>query len=152
MVVKPVVPEGRAELLPDRVTVPELAPMTSAPVKVLLPVRASAPRPAFVSPAPEMTPPMVSLLPETVMVREAGIDTAPVPRLRSFEPVKVKSQVELLIVDDQELERESLSQILKLAGHDVVTAEGGIAAISILKQHSVKLILLDLNMPDFNIF
>lgn len=60
------------------------------------------------------------------------------------------TQVELLIVDDQALARESLSQIIKLAGHGVVTAEGGIAAINILKQYRIQLILLDINMPDLS--
>jgi diguanylate cyclase (GGDEF)-like protein/PAS domain S-box-containing protein len=63
---------------------------------------------------------------------------------------KVKSKIELLIVDDQVLARESLRHLLELSGQKVVTAEGGIAAINLLKKHPVQLILLDLNMPDLN--
>lgn len=65
-------------------------------------------------------------------------------------PTNAASKVELLIVDDQALARESLRQILELSGHKVVSAEGGISAINILKKHPVQLILLDLNMPDLN--
>lgn len=58
--------------------------------------------------------------------------------------------LELLIVDDQASARESLSDILKIAGHKVSTAENGLSAINILKLRQVGIVLLDLNMPELN--
>ena len=58
----------------------------------LLP-KAKVPLPALVReyPAPEMTPPTVSVLAETVTCRLAASVTGPVPRLRGLLPLKVKS-------------------------------------------------------------
>lgn len=58
--------------------------------------------------------------------------------------------VELMVVDDQSSARESLSGILKIAGHTVTSAENGLTAINILRQKSIDIILLDLNMPELN--
>lgn len=66
------------------------------------------------------------------------------------EPKKVTSPVELLIVDDEASARESLSEILKITGQTVATADNGKTAIAILKQQPVQILLLDLNMPDMN--
>ncbi|MGR8940494.1 MAG: response regulator, partial [Gammaproteobacteria bacterium] len=60
------------------------------------------------------------------------------------------NRVELLIVDDQELIRESLRRIFQAEGCKVSVAEGGEAALEILKRLPVELILLDLNMPDLD--
>jgi len=68
----------------------------------------------------------------------------------SSESVKPESPIKLLIVDDEASARESLCEILKLAGHDIVTVDSGAGAINLLKQHPVRIILLDLNMPDLN--
>jgi len=58
--------------------------------------------------------------------------------------------IDILLVDDEARLRESLANILALSGHQVITAEGGIAAIKLLKSHNVHLMLLNLNMPDMN--
>ncbi|PPC90644.1 MAG: two-component system response regulator [Methylobacter sp.] len=58
--------------------------------------------------------------------------------------------LEILIADDQKTVRESLCQILQLAGYRVGTADGGMTAISFLQSHAVPLLLLDLNMESCN--
>jgi diguanylate cyclase (GGDEF)-like protein/PAS domain S-box-containing protein len=58
--------------------------------------------------------------------------------------------IELLIVDDEKLVRDSLRKIFEFDGQKVVLAQTGREAIDILSTHPVKLVLLDLNMPDFN--
>jgi diguanylate cyclase (GGDEF)-like protein/PAS domain S-box-containing protein len=58
--------------------------------------------------------------------------------------------IELLIVDDEKLVRDSLCKIFEFDGYQVVAAQSGRAAIGILDEHRVELVLLDLNMPDGN--
>ena len=89
--VSPLAPAGRAMLLPVKTTVPPFAANVRAPVKVLLPHSSKVPAPALVKPLPPIGPPMVSVLAETVMVLEIGIETGPVPRFRLFVPAKAKS-------------------------------------------------------------
>lgn len=53
----------------------------------------------------------------------------------------------ILITDDEEGLRQSLGEILRLEGYEVKTAENGEAALEILRQEEVDLVLLDLKMP-----
>jgi DNA-binding response OmpR family regulator len=53
----------------------------------------------------------------------------------------------ILIVDDEEALRESLKEILRIEGYDILTADTGEAALDLLRQEEVDLILLDLKMP-----
>ncbi|MFT7244149.1 MAG: diguanylate cyclase (GGDEF)-like protein/PAS domain S-box-containing protein [Candidatus Azotimanducaceae bacterium] len=53
----------------------------------------------------------------------------------------------ILIVDDEPLQRESLKQMLELSGYQVETADSGEVAIGMLQNYSFDLLLLDLNMP-----
>ncbi|MEC4750154.1 EAL domain-containing protein [Methylomicrobium sp. Wu6] len=61
-------------------------------------------------------------------------------------------RIDLLIVDDEKLVRDSLRKIFEFDGHKVVLAQSGREAIDILNKHLVDLVLLDLNMPDLNGF
>lgn len=54
----------------------------------------------------------------------------------------------VLVVDDDELGRRTLAEILMLEGFDVVEAEGGRAAIEALGFSPFDVVLLDLKMPD----
>ncbi|MBL1263150.1 GGDEF domain-containing protein [Candidatus Methylomicrobium oryzae] len=56
--------------------------------------------------------------------------------------------IELLIVDDEKLVRDSLRKIFEFEGYKVIAAQSGREAIDILGKYQVELILLDLNMPD----
>ncbi len=52
----------------------------------------------------------------------------------------------ILVVDDERTMRESLQEILELEGFQVSQAENGEAALEILKQTTIDLMLLDLKM------
>ena len=58
----------------------------------------------------------------------------------------IKSSV--MIVDDEEGIRESLSGIFEDEGHEVLTAGSGEEALRALKEQTPDLILLDLHLPD----
>lgn len=56
----------------------------------------------------------------------------------------------LLIVDDNEMNRDMLSRRLKRQGHRVEVAENGQQALEMLKTHNFDLIFLDIMMPEMN--
>ena len=56
-------------------------------------------------------------------------------------------KTEVLIVDDEDIVRESLGDWLAGAGYDAVTAESGEKALQIIKQKKPKIMLADLVMP-----
>lgn len=53
----------------------------------------------------------------------------------------------ILIVDDEDIIRESLSYILKGEGYEVVEAENGKVAFELMKETSFDLVITDLEMP-----
>jgi DNA-binding response OmpR family regulator len=53
----------------------------------------------------------------------------------------------ILVVDDEPVARQSLSDILKLEGYQVVAAPNGQAAVEHVRTHSVDLMIVDLKMP-----
>ena len=53
----------------------------------------------------------------------------------------------LLVVDDEEMNRDMLARRLKRSGYDVAVAEDGYQALKILEERSVDLVLLDSMMP-----
>jgi DNA-binding response OmpR family regulator len=53
----------------------------------------------------------------------------------------------ILAVDDDESVRNLLAETLRLAGHDVVTAENGEQALHKLKRRPFDLMILDIMMP-----
>ena len=59
-----------------------------------------------------------------------------------------ESPARLLVVDDEDITRRSLAEILRLEGYKVEMAEGGRAAIALLSKQAFDLVLLDLKMPD----
>jgi sigma-B regulation protein RsbU (phosphoserine phosphatase) len=56
----------------------------------------------------------------------------------------------LLVVDDNETNRDLLARRLGRQGYRVVLAESGRQALEILKQHSFDLVLLDIQMPEMD--
>jgi CheY-like chemotaxis protein len=56
----------------------------------------------------------------------------------------------LLVVDDNEMNRDILSRCLMKRGHAIATAKSGREALAILKSHNFDLVLLDIMMPDMN--
>lgn len=60
-------------------------------------------------------------------------------------------KVTILVVDDEEDIRNLIDIYLKNEGYDVLTAEDGISALNIIKEHSeIKLIILDIMLPDIS--
>jgi len=53
----------------------------------------------------------------------------------------------ILVVDDEPVARQSLTDILKLEGHNVTSAPNGQAAVEHVRTHSIDLMIVDLRMP-----
>jgi putative two-component system response regulator len=58
----------------------------------------------------------------------------------------------VLVVDDNENNRELLTRRLKARGHSIVTVENGKQALEIVRQQTFDLMLLDIMMPEMNGF
>ncbi|PWH11926.1 MAG: hypothetical protein DDG60_15845 [Anaerolineae bacterium] len=56
----------------------------------------------------------------------------------------------ILVVDDEPVARQSLSDILRLEGYNVTAVANGEQAVEHVRNHSVDLIVLDLKMPGMN--
>ncbi len=57
----------------------------------------------------------------------------------------MKSNV--LVVDDENVARQSLSDILRLEGYNVAAVPGGQAAVEYVRTHPIDLMIVDLRMP-----
>lgn len=55
--------------------------------------------------------------------------------------------VNIIIVDDDEITRKSLSEILRHEGYEVATVDDGKVAIEMLEEEEIDLMLLDIRMP-----
>jgi DNA-binding response OmpR family regulator len=53
----------------------------------------------------------------------------------------------ILVVDDEPVARQSLTDILKLEGHNVASAPNGQAAVEYVRTHPIDLMIVDLRMP-----
>jgi len=56
----------------------------------------------------------------------------------------------VLIVDDEELYRRALERILTRVGHNVITARDATEALAAVAEHSIDLVLSDIQMPGIN--
>lgn len=56
----------------------------------------------------------------------------------------------ILVVDDNEMNRDMLSRRLKRQNYEVIVAEDGEQALSMVKEQPFDLILLDIMMPNFS--
>ena len=56
----------------------------------------------------------------------------------------------ILTVDDSRTMRDMVSYTLKGAGFEVLEAEDGLKALSVLANHRVDLIITDINMPNMD--
>ena len=56
----------------------------------------------------------------------------------------------VLIVDDEELVRNTLKRMIEIHGVGAATADGGHQAIELMKQEKFKMVFLDLDMPGMN--
>lgn len=64
--------------------------------------------------------------------------------------LSTNQKASLLVVDDQESNRESLSRRLNKQGFEVKVADNGRKALQIIGSQQVDLILLDINMPEMD--
>jgi signal transduction histidine kinase len=65
-------------------------------------------------------------------------------------PADKADAVRLLLVDDEEMFRESISRRLGRRGIQVLEAGGGAEALSVLKGHAVDVVVSDVKMPAMN--
>jgi DNA-binding response OmpR family regulator len=56
----------------------------------------------------------------------------------------------ILIVDDENVARQSLTDILRLEGYNVASASNGQMAVEYIRTHPVDLMIVDLRMPGMN--
>ncbi len=70
--------------------------------------------------------------------------TAPRPQDPS---VQARTQVDVLVVDDDAAIRSSCADMLRESGHSVAVAEDGEVALRLLGELEVGMVLLDLRMP-----
>jgi YesN/AraC family two-component response regulator len=61
-------------------------------------------------------------------------------------------KVDILVVDDEEMMRELLEDVLVMEGYNVVTAEDGQVALSRVKELQPLLVISDIKMPRMNGF
>lgn len=64
----------------------------------------------------------------------------------------MKSSVTILVVDDESMMRNLLKKILSRDGYQVVLAESGDEALSILGKEKIDLVISDLKMPGLDGF
>ncbi len=65
-----------------------------------------------------------------------------------IQPHEPTSPLKILIVDDQEIIRELISEILRSDGHNITVAATGVDALLQLNKGQFDLIISDLSMPD----
>ncbi|HEY7759450.1 MAG TPA: response regulator [Burkholderiales bacterium] len=68
----------------------------------------------------------------------------------ALTPAAIAETGVILIVDDNAENREMLGRRLAREGHRIVFADGGRAALALLGERSIDLVLLDVMMPDMN--
>jgi CheY-like chemotaxis protein len=59
----------------------------------------------------------------------------------------VKHGVNILVVDDEQLVRDSIKMLLKHAGHEVTVVESGEAALEQLAEKKFDIVITDFSMP-----
>lgn len=65
-------------------------------------------------------------------------------------PAKAMRMARLLLVEDNELNRDMLSRRLARRGHEVLTAVSGRAGVEMAGVEQPELILMDLSLPDLD--
>lgn len=70
----------------------------------------------------------------------------------NFKRTSGSEEIRLLVVDDEETNRDLLVKVLEPAGYTVIVAGGGRDAIDLAKTSHPDLVLLDLMMPEVNGF
>ncbi|MEN8232175.1 MAG: sigma 54-interacting transcriptional regulator [Thermodesulfobacteriota bacterium] len=82
---------------------------------------------------------------------KATMDSIPQPVLHQASSDK-KNKGLILVVDDNEVNRDLLSSQLERQGHSVTLATSGREALEIMRKEPIDLVLLDIMMPEMNGF
>lgn len=61
-----------------------------------------------------------------------------------------RSQLSILVCDDEKTNRYVMNEMLKKMGHEVTLAEDGFQALELLKDNNYQIVILDLQMPDLS--
>jgi CheY-like chemotaxis protein len=86
-----------------------------------------------------------------VLLTFPALDPVPAPPEAAPEPAGSAVDLSVLVVDDDELIRESLVPMLEIMGHRAQAAPGGEEALALLRGGlQVDLVILDMNMPGLN--
>ncbi|MFG6563224.1 ATP-binding protein [Sulfitobacter sp. 1A13421] len=85
---------------------------------------------------------------ELADLAEIDCDAAPDPQ-KPAEPAAAQ-RLNLLLVDDNEINRELIKAMLEKIGHDVTLATGGREAIELAGDAPFDAILMDISMPEVN--
>jgi signal transduction histidine kinase len=75
---------------------------------------------------------------------------APVAALSPAPPAMTLPPTRILVVDDNGDAAESMAMMLRLGGHEVLTAENGLEALRLAPAFQPQAVLLDLGMPKLN--
>ena len=99
---------------------------------------------------------------QNAVMRPSALTTAHIPNPMPAEKTTGSSQVTveqptsraeqglLLVVDDNEMNRDVLSRRLKRQGHSVVVAQNGQEALALMRIKAFDLVLLDIMMPQMD--
>lgn len=80
----------------------------------------------------------------------ASSTTRPTPLSPKLEPKTAAVCRKILVADDNQDAANTLAMLLRLAGHEVRTAHGGEAALTLASTFAPEIALLDIGMPDLN--
>jgi DNA-binding NtrC family response regulator len=69
---------------------------------------------------------------------------------KSARSIGKRMKPSILIVDDDEIMRETLSDVLRKNGYDMFSVASGNGALSMIKRNLIDLILLDMKLPDID--
>jgi chemosensory pili system protein ChpA (sensor histidine kinase/response regulator) len=86
---------------------------------------------------------VIMILDPGTLVRARG----PVEPVRAPAPAKSTAEIVALVVDDSITMRRVTQRLLERRGVKVFTARDGLDAITVLQEHAVDIILLDIEMP-----
>jgi adenylate cyclase len=129
--------------IPDELAAPAKPASPVVPSPPRLPAPAAAPAaPAAPAPPPAAKRPAASAVPQ--------FDDTPSPAtlvIRAAVAKPSEGMDKLLVVDDNELNRDMLSRRLKSRGYAVMTADDGPQCLELVKAQRFDLILLDIMMP-----
>ena len=84
-------------------------------------------------------------IPATKVGRQWRFDTTSIDKW--LRQNSVKTQANILVVDDEEVVRLLFKETLGELGHKVITAENATSALEVVNQQDLDLVFLDLKMP-----